>query len=161
MDIERVNIVVNYDMSEDTDTYLHRVSGSTEGRFYVDKICFSLQVARAGRFGTKGLAITFISDESDAAILNEVQTRFEVQITEMPDEIDVTTYSKDSFHLQYLKHLLCFVFQSKIVNYLVMFNRNELCKLFLFVLSRLLLHLLCHFSFFFSCPEHKDLCMCV
>ena len=42
MDIERVNIVVNYDMSEDTDTYLHRVSGSTEGRFYVDKICFSL-----------------------------------------------------------------------------------------------------------------------
>ncbi|CAF1632038.1 unnamed protein product [Adineta ricciae] len=73
MDIERVNIVVNYDMPEDTDTYLHRV-------------------ARAGRFGTKGLAITFIGDESDAAILNEVQTRFEVQITEMPDEIDVTTY---------------------------------------------------------------------
>ncbi|CAF1651300.1 unnamed protein product [Adineta ricciae] len=73
MDIERVNIVVNYDMPEDTDTYLHRV-------------------ARAGRFGTKGLAITFIGDENDAAILNEVQTRFEVQITEMPDEIDVTTY---------------------------------------------------------------------
>ena len=34
MDIERVNIVFNYDMPEDTDTYLHRV-------------------ARAGRFGTK------------------------------------------------------------------------------------------------------------
>ena len=27
MDIERVNIVFNYDMPEDTDTYLHRVSG--------------------------------------------------------------------------------------------------------------------------------------
>ena len=26
MDIERVNIVFNYDMPEDTDTYLHRVS---------------------------------------------------------------------------------------------------------------------------------------
>ena len=26
MDIERVNIVVNYDMPEDSDTYLHRVS---------------------------------------------------------------------------------------------------------------------------------------
>jgi len=25
MDIERVNIVFNYDMPEDTDTYLHRV----------------------------------------------------------------------------------------------------------------------------------------
>ena len=42
MDIERVNIVVNYDMPEDTDTYLHRVSGSTEGGFCVDEFCFSL-----------------------------------------------------------------------------------------------------------------------
>jgi ATP-dependent RNA helicase UAP56/SUB2 len=73
MDIERVNIVFNYDMPEDTDTYLHRV-------------------ARAGRFGTKGLAITFVSDESDAKILNEVQERFEVDITELPDEIDLSTY---------------------------------------------------------------------
>lgn len=73
MDIERVNIVFNYDMPEDTDTYLHRV-------------------ARAGRFGTKGLAITFVSDESDAKTLNEVQDRFEVDITELPDEIDLSTY---------------------------------------------------------------------
>jgi superfamily II DNA/RNA helicase len=55
---------------------------------------FVFQVARAGRFGTKGLAITYVADESDAAVLNEVQKRFEVQITEMPDEIDVATYSK-------------------------------------------------------------------
>merc|ERR1711923_104123 len=73
MDIERVNIVFNYDMPEDTDTYLHRV-------------------ARAGRFGTKGLAITFVSDETDAKILNEVQDRFEVDITELPDEIDLSSY---------------------------------------------------------------------
>ncbi|KAK6300510.1 hypothetical protein J4Q44_G00286080, partial [Coregonus suidteri] len=44
MDIERVNIVFNYDMPEDSDTYLHRV-------------------ARAGRFGTKGLAVTFVTDQ--------------------------------------------------------------------------------------------------
>merc|ERR1711931_369592 len=73
MDIERVNIVFNYDMPEDSDTYLHRV-------------------ARAGRFGTKGLAITFVSDEGDAKILNEVQDRFEVDITELPDEIDLSSY---------------------------------------------------------------------
>jgi len=73
MDIERVNIVFNYDMPEDTDTYLHRV-------------------ARAGRFGTKGLAITFVSEEGDAKILNEVQNRFDVNITELPDEIDLSTY---------------------------------------------------------------------
>ncbi|TMW41408.1 hypothetical protein DOY81_013512, partial [Sarcophaga bullata] len=73
MDIERVNIVFNYDMPEDSDTYLHRV-------------------ARAGRFGTKGLAITFVSDEADAKILNEVQDRFDVNITELPDEIDLSSY---------------------------------------------------------------------
>ena len=49
MDIERVNIVFNYDMPEDTNTYLHRV-------------------ARAGRFGTKGLAITFVSSDDDAGL---------------------------------------------------------------------------------------------
>ena len=69
MDIERVNIVFNYDMPQDTDTYLHRV-------------------ARAGRFGT----ITFVSDEGDAKILNEVQDRFEVDITELPDKIDLSSY---------------------------------------------------------------------
>lgn len=30
MDIERVNIVFNYDMPEDSDTYLHRVSASSQ-----------------------------------------------------------------------------------------------------------------------------------
>merc|ERR1712044_76874 len=73
MDIERVNIVFNYDMPEDSDTYLHRV-------------------ARAGRFGTKGLAISFVSDEEDAKISNQVQERFEVKITELPEEIDISTY---------------------------------------------------------------------
>ena len=53
-------------------------------------------MARAGRFGTKGLAITFVSDENDAKVLNEVQERFEVNITELPDEIDISTYSKCS-----------------------------------------------------------------
>lgn len=71
MDIERVNIVFNYDMPEDSDTYLHRV-------------------ARAGRFGTKGLAITFVSDEKDAKVLNEVQDRFEVNVGELPEEIDLS-----------------------------------------------------------------------
>ncbi len=51
-------------------------------------------MARAGRFGTKGLAITFVSEESDATTLNSVQDRFEVNISELPDELDVTTYSE-------------------------------------------------------------------
>lgn len=51
-------------------------------------------MARAGRFGTKGLAITFVSDETDAKILNDVQDRFEVNVAELPEEIDISTYSE-------------------------------------------------------------------
>lgn len=45
-------------------------------------------------FHTQGLAITLVSDESDAKILNDVQERFDVNITELPDEIDLASYSK-------------------------------------------------------------------
>jgi len=73
VDFERVNIVINYDMPDKADQYLHRVG-------------------RSGRFGTKGLALTFVSSEDDSKILEQVQSRFEVEITEMPAEIDVSTY---------------------------------------------------------------------
>merc|ERR1712070_1068151 len=73
IDIERVNIVINYDMPDDSDSYLHRVG-------------------RAGRFGTKGLAISFVSTEDDEKVLAAVQKRFEVNIGEMPKHIDTTSY---------------------------------------------------------------------
>eukprot|EP00033_Pygsuia_biforma_P001436 GCRY01001621.1.p1 GENE.GCRY01001621.1~~GCRY01001621.1.p1 ORF type:complete len:474 (+),score=75.28 GCRY01001621.1:123-1424(+) len=73
IDIERVNIVINYDMPEDADTYLHRVG-------------------RAGRFGTKGLAITFCSTDEDSQVLAQIQSRFEVSITDLPEQIDVSSY---------------------------------------------------------------------
>jgi len=73
VDFERVNIVINYDMPDKADTYLHRVG-------------------RSGRFGTKGLAITFVSSEEDTKILNDVQSRFEVEVAPLPDEIDTSTY---------------------------------------------------------------------
>jgi ATP-dependent RNA helicase UAP56/SUB2 len=60
-------------MPENSDSYLHRVG-------------------RAGRFGTKGLAITFASDDNDAKILESVQARFEVSITQLPESIDVSSY---------------------------------------------------------------------
>merc|ERR1712023_589818 len=79
VDFEKVNVVINYDMPEttehcnSTDSYLHRVG-------------------RAGRFGTKGLAISFISAETDATCLADIQSRFEVNVTELPEEIDTSTY---------------------------------------------------------------------
>ena len=62
-------------------------------------------MARAGRFGTKGLAITFVSDEKDAKVLNEVQDRFEVNITELPEEIDIASYSEysDFMEVKFMK----------------------------------------------------------
>ncbi|EER02287.1 helicase, putative [Perkinsus marinus ATCC 50983] len=80
IDIERVNIVINYDIPDSSDQYLHRVG-------------------RAGRFGTKGLAITFVSSEEDTDMLNQVQARFEVTVGELPAQIDVTSYSKRNFLL--------------------------------------------------------------
>ncbi|KAG5537569.1 hypothetical protein RHGRI_024877 [Rhododendron griersonianum] len=65
IDIERVNIVINYDMPDSADTYLHR-----------------------------GLAITFVASASDSDVLNQVQERFEVDIKELPEQIDTSTYSK-------------------------------------------------------------------
>jgi len=73
IDIERVNIVINYDMPDDSDSYLHRVG-------------------RAGRFGTKGLALTFVGSEEDTEVLKKVQERFEVNVEEMPKQIDTTSY---------------------------------------------------------------------
>mmetsp|Transcript_5762 Transcript_5762/g.18487 ORF Transcript_5762/g.18487 Transcript_5762/m.18487 type:complete len:445 (+) Transcript_5762:123-1457(+) len=73
MDVERVNIVINYDMPEDSDTYLHRVG-------------------RAGRFGTKGLAVTFVCGDEETAVLKKVQERFEVNVGAMPSQIDTTSY---------------------------------------------------------------------
>lgn len=85
IDVERVNIVINYDMPDSPDSYLHRVG-------------------RAGRFGTKGLAITFVSSVEDSTVLNKyglffllimysVQARFEVNIAPLPAKIDVSSYS--------------------------------------------------------------------
>ncbi|CAJ1388680.1 unnamed protein product [Effrenium voratum] len=73
MDVEKVNIVISYDMPEDSDMYLHRVG-------------------RAGRFGTKGLAVTFCATDADYQVLTKVQERFEVSIPTMPDSIDKTSY---------------------------------------------------------------------
>ncbi|EFA76779.1 DEAD/DEAH box helicase [Heterostelium album PN500] len=73
IDIERVNVVINYDMAESPDTYLHRVG-------------------RAGRFGTKGLAISFITAAEDLTTLDQVQSKFVVSVKDLPEKIDPSTY---------------------------------------------------------------------
>ena len=81
IDIERINVAVNYDMPDSplnpgagdkdslaqaADTYLHRVG-------------------RAGRFGTKGVAVSFVSTERDEQVLKAIEDRFEKKIEEYPE----------------------------------------------------------------------------
>jgi len=79
VDFEKVNVVINYDMPETTE---HQKAAD----------CYLHRVGRSGRFGTKGLAITFVSTAEDSSTLEEIQSRFEVNITELPEQIDTSTY---------------------------------------------------------------------
>lgn len=74
VDIDKVDFVINYDMPEDTDTYMHRVG-------------------RAGRFGTKGLAVSFIAKKEDETLMEKVQEKFEVKVPELPAKIDPGVFS--------------------------------------------------------------------
>jgi ATP-dependent RNA helicase UAP56/SUB2 len=73
IDVERVNVVINYDMPSEADTYLHRVG-------------------RAGRFGTKGLAVSFLSTDEEKEVLKVVEGRFGVSLAAMPETVDPTSY---------------------------------------------------------------------
>lgn len=61
IDIERINLAINYDLPGDADSYLHRVG-------------------RAGRFGTKGLSISFVSSPEDQEVLKSIEKRFDVAL---------------------------------------------------------------------------------
>jgi superfamily II DNA/RNA helicase len=95
--------VINYDCPPDADSYLHRVG-------------------RAGRFGTKGLAITFQSSEADQQVMSAIQLRFEVAVPELPDHIDPASYSK----------CLAFVFLRPQTN--IIFSSSDVVILFAFIL---------------------------
>ena len=73
IDIERINLVINYDMAENSDTYLHRVG-------------------RAGRYNTKGNAVTFVTLDQDKETLEDIQKRFEIKIELLPQKFDESTF---------------------------------------------------------------------
>jgi ATP-dependent RNA helicase UAP56/SUB2 len=74
IDIERINLAINYDLPSEADSYLHRVG-------------------RAGRFGTKGLSISFVSSEDDEKVLKDIEKRFDAKVPDYPKEgVDSSTY---------------------------------------------------------------------
>jgi ATP-dependent RNA helicase UAP56/SUB2 len=74
IDIEKINLAVNYDMPADADSYLHRVG-------------------RAGRFGTKGLSISFVATDTDQQVIKDIEKRFDVALPEFPKGgVDASSY---------------------------------------------------------------------
>ena len=81
VDFLKVNTVINYDMSNTAEAYIHRVG-------------------RAGRFGTKGITITFISKDEDQKIFDELLEKYKtIKACPLPDEIDKSIYSKTKIYL--------------------------------------------------------------
>lgn len=64
IDVSDVNLVVNFDLPSEVETYLHRVG-------------------RAGRFDSEGVAVSFLQSERDLIFVNEIQEKYEVIISEL------------------------------------------------------------------------------
>ncbi len=68
IDIQQLSLVINYDIPREKETYIHRIG-------------------RSGRYGRKGVAINFIN-ESEIQSLKELESFYDTQINEMPENID-------------------------------------------------------------------------
>ena len=68
IDIQQLSLVINYDIPREKETYIHRIG-------------------RSGRYGRKGVAINFIN-ESEIQTLKELESFYDTQINEMPENID-------------------------------------------------------------------------
>lgn len=65
IDVQGVSIVINYDLPNDRENYIHRIG-------------------RAGRFGRKGVAISLITGERDARDLQELEQYYHTSIVPLP-----------------------------------------------------------------------------
>jgi len=64
IDVQQVSLVINYDLPTNRENYIHRIG-------------------RGGRFGRKGVAINFVTDE-DKRNLQDIEKFYNTQIDEMP-----------------------------------------------------------------------------
>merc|ERR1712080_586720 len=67
IDVQQVSLVINYDLPANKENYIHRIG-------------------RGGRFGRKGVAINFVTDE-DVGMMREIEKFYSTQIEEMPANI--------------------------------------------------------------------------
>jgi len=71
IDIPQVNLVINYDLPPNKETYIHRIG-------------------RCGRFDKKGVAITMVKmeDASDNKLFTRMTYYYRIKIDELPDNIE-------------------------------------------------------------------------
>ncbi|CAO4360858.1 hypothetical protein L5515_000733 [Caenorhabditis briggsae] len=67
LDVPQVSLVINYDLPNNRELYIHRIG-------------------RSGRFGRKGVAINFVKQD-DVRILRDIEQYYSTQIDEMPMNI--------------------------------------------------------------------------
>jgi len=67
IDVQQVSLVINYDLPPNIENYLHRIG-------------------RSGRFGRKGVAINFITN-NDVRTMRDIEQYYHTQIEEMPMDI--------------------------------------------------------------------------
>jgi len=67
IDVQQVSLVINYDLPNNREFYIHRIG-------------------RCGRFGRKGVAINFIT-QGDVRYMRDIEEFYETQIEEMPNNI--------------------------------------------------------------------------
>ncbi|AAT99858.1 putative RNA helicase [Diachasmimorpha longicaudata entomopoxvirus] len=67
IDVQQISLVINYDLPHNRENYIHRIG-------------------RSGRFGRKGIAINFIT-EDELPKLAELETFYNTKIDEMPENI--------------------------------------------------------------------------
>eukprot|EP00331_Platyophrya_macrostoma_P035767 CAMPEP_0176442352 /NCGR_PEP_ID=MMETSP0127-20121128/21754_1 /TAXON_ID=938130 /ORGANISM="Platyophrya macrostoma, Strain WH" /LENGTH=422 /DNA_ID=CAMNT_0017827329 /DNA_START=163 /DNA_END=1434 /DNA_ORIENTATION=+ len=72
IDIQSVNVVVNFDFPKTSETYLHRIG-------------------RSGRFGHLGLAINLITEDDKENFLR-IEKELDTEIQPMPKEVDKSKY---------------------------------------------------------------------
>ena len=67
IDVQQVSLVINYDLPNDRENYIHRIG-------------------RSGRFGRKGVAISFVTKD-DASTLHDLEHFYDTTIDEMPADL--------------------------------------------------------------------------
>ena len=87
IDVQQVSLVINYDLPNNRELYIHRLVHGTSrlSSAWITHVCVrvSIRIGRSGRYGRKGVAINFAKTD-DIRILRDIEQYYSTQIDEMP-----------------------------------------------------------------------------